>query len=104
VLHKSNFEHYEDIDPNFKELHKMSYNDTGIDACNLIDTIVQCKLRDKSLSLKECSTFFASQNIFCKKENKAIVKWEKLIITRNKDSVLSDNLKCKKKLFVDKTY
>jgi superfamily II DNA or RNA helicase len=98
------FYEYSDIDPEFKEINNMSKNDTGIDACNLIDTIVQCKLRDKSLSLKECSTFFASQNIFCEKENKAIVKWEKLIITRNKDSVLSDNLKCKNKLFVDKTY
>jgi len=98
------FYEYSDIDPEFKEINNLSKNDTGIDACNLIDTIVQCKLRDKSLSLKECSTFFASQNIFCEKKNKAIVKWEKLIITRNKDSTLSDNLKCKKKLFVDKTY
>jgi len=98
------FYEYSDIDPEFKEINNMSKNDTGIDACNLIDTIVQCKLRDKSLSLKECSTFFASQNIFCEKENKAIVRWAKLIITRNKDSVLSDNFKSKKKLFVDKTY
>jgi type I site-specific restriction endonuclease len=82
----------------------MSKNDTGIDACNLTDTIVQCKLRDNSLSWKECSTFFGSQNIFCEKENKAIVRWAKLIITRNKNSTLSDNLKCKKKLFTDKTY
>jgi predicted helicase len=101
---KQSFYEYYDIDPEFKEENSMSKNDTGIDACNLIDTIVQCKLRDNSLSWKECGTFFGSQNIFCEKENKAIVRWAKLIITRNKDSVLSDNFKSKKKLFVDKTY
>ena len=39
----------------------MSKNDTGIDCCDLIDTIVQCKLRKNgnSLCLKECATFFA---------------------------------------------
>ena len=39
------FYEYNDIDPNFKELNKMSRNDTGIDLCDLDNTIVQCKLR-----------------------------------------------------------
>jgi hypothetical protein len=68
-----------------------------------LDTIVQCKLRDKSLSWGECSTFFGS-NISTNDNGELITKWKKMIITRNKDSTLSDNLKCKKKLFVDKTY
>ena len=102
--YKQPFYEYYDIDPEFKEENSMSKNDTGIDACNLTDTIVQCKLRDNSLSWKECGTFFGSQNIFCEKENKAIIRWKNLVITRNKDSVLSDNFKSKKKLFVDKTY
>ena len=54
------FQEYTDIDPEFKEQNKMSRNDTGIDACNLIDTIVQCKLRQHYLGWKECSTFFGS--------------------------------------------
>jgi hypothetical protein len=43
------FYEYSDIISEFKELHNMSKNDTYIDACidacNLVDTIVQCKLR-----------------------------------------------------------
>jgi len=44
------FIHYADIDPSFKEDNYMSRNDTGIDACNLRDTIVQAKLRKNSLT------------------------------------------------------
>ena len=39
------FYEYDDIDPTFKELNYMSRNDTGIDCCDLHNTIVQCKLR-----------------------------------------------------------
>ncbi len=52
------FYEYNDIDPTFKEINKMSRNDTGIDCCDLIDTIVQCKVRTNKLTWKECSTFF----------------------------------------------
>ena len=41
------FYEYNDIDPNFKEVNKMSQKDTGIDCCDLKNTIVQCKLRKK---------------------------------------------------------
>ena len=44
------FYEYDDIDPSFKENHKMSRNDSGVDASNLLDTIVQCKLRKESLT------------------------------------------------------
>lgn len=57
------FLEYNDIDPDFKEKNRMSRNDTGIDCCDMDDTIVQCKLRTVSLTLKECSTFFASQTM-----------------------------------------
>jgi hypothetical protein len=43
------FYEYDNIDPTFKENNKMSRNDTGIDACNLVDTIVQCKLRKTTI-------------------------------------------------------
>jgi superfamily II DNA or RNA helicase len=95
---------YEDIEPDFKELNKMSKNDTGIDLCNLIDTIVQCKLRKGQLTWKECSTFFGSQNMFCESEKKTIVRWSNLIITRNSESILSNNLIERRQLFIDKLY
>jgi superfamily II DNA/RNA helicase len=99
------FYEYSDINPSFKEEKNMSKNDTGIDACNLIDTIVQCKLRQKSLTWKECSTFFGS---LMYRDESGIFKprWNELIITRNQESKLSDNLneKLKFKLFIDKTY
>jgi len=98
------FIHYADIDPSFKEDNCMSRTDTGIDACNLRDTIVQAKLRKNSLTWKECSTFFASDTIFSKEVNKKIIRWDKLIITRNQDCKLSKNLLEKSSLFIDKTY
>ena len=102
--YKKQFYEYNDIDPTFKELNKMTRNDTGIDVCNLIDTIVQCKLRKNTLTWKECSTFFGSQNIFCSELKKSIIRWNNLIITRNDDSTLSDNLLERKELFIDKQY
>jgi superfamily II RNA helicase len=98
------FYEYNDIDPTFKEENKMSRNDTGIDLCNLTDTIVQCKLRKDYLNWKDCSTFFGSQNIFSKELKKTIVRWEKLIISRNKECKLSENLIERSELFIDKTF
>lgn len=102
--YKQQFYEYNDIDPTFKEQNKMTRNDTGIDACNLIDTIVQCKLRKDSLRWEDCGTFFGSQNIFDSVLKKTIVKWNNLIITRNKECKLSKNLKEKLELFTDITY
>ena len=98
------FYEYDDIDPTYKELNKMTRNDTGIDLSDLDKTIVQCKLRKNSLTWKECSTFFGSMSIFSKELNKAIIRWEKLIITRNNDCILSENLLERKDLFIDKPY
>ena len=103
-LYKTQFCEYNDIDPNFKEINQMSRNDTGIDCSDLDKTIVQCKLRNKYLTWKECSTFFGSQNVFDNELNKTIVKWEKLIISRNDDCKLSENLEVRKKLFIDMTF
>jgi superfamily II DNA or RNA helicase len=97
------FYEYDDIDPDFKEVNKMSRNDTGIDASNLTDTIVQCKLRKDTLNWKDCSTFFGSQNIFSDELNETIIRWKKLIITRN-ECKLSDNLKDRYQLFLDKIF
>ena len=68
--YKQMFYEYNDITPEFKELYNLSKYDTGIDACNLSDTIVQCKLRMKNLTWNECATFFGSQNTFCKEKKR----------------------------------
>lgn len=102
--YKKQFYEYDDIDPTFKEINKMSRNDTGIDCSDLLNTIVQCKLRKSSLTWKDCATFFGSQNIFCNELKKAIVRWDNLIITRNSDCILSENLLERKELFIDKPF
>ncbi len=103
--YNSPFHEYESIPVEYKELNCMSKNDTGIDACNLIDTIVQCKLRTNSLTWKECSTFFGSVT-YRDEEGKLKTRWNNLFITRNQESKLADNLneKLKFNLFTDKTY
>ena len=98
------FYEYDDIDPNFKELNKMSHNDTGIDCSDLLNTIVQCKLRKNTLTWKECSTFFGSQVIYCNELKKPIVRWDNLIITHNNDCTLSEHLLERNDLFIDKPY
>jgi len=98
------FYEYNDIDPNFKELNQMSKNDSGVDLCNLIDTIVQCKLRKQYLNWGECSTFFASRNIFNDETNLVEIRWKNLLIARNSECKLSCNLSIKNKLFTDITY
>ena len=101
---KKPFYEYDDIEPTFKELNKMSRNDTGIDLSDLDKTIVQCKLRKTTLTWKECSTFFGSQVIFNKELNKSVIRWDNLIITRNNDCILSENLLERKELFIDRPY
>jgi hypothetical protein len=95
---------YNDIKPSIKEKHGLTYSDTGIDACNLTDTIAQFKLRSKTLTWKECSTFFGSQNIYNKLLDQTVIKWKHLILVRNKDSTLSKNLKLREDLFIDIKY
>jgi superfamily II DNA or RNA helicase len=103
--YKQKFYEYDDINPEFKELHQMSRTDTGIDACNLLDTIVQCKLRQSNTNLnwKECATFFGS-NVYTNEDDVLSIRWQKMIITRNSDCNLSKHFDCRKKSFLDKTY
>lgn len=97
------FYEYNDIDPSFKEKNEMTKNDTGIDACNLIDTIVQCKLRKETLSWKECGTFFGS-NLMRNESGDMVLRWKKFIITRNKECILTKILKEKQSFFTDRPY
>src|SRR5690606_33929482 len=84
---KRPFYEYDDIDPEFKEENKMTRNDTGIDCCDLIDTIVQCKLRADTLTLKECATFFASQTTYHETKKEYMIRWKKLVIARNEGCI-----------------
>ncbi len=102
--YQKQFYEYNDIEPNFKEINKMSRNDKGIDGSDMDKTIVQCKLRTNNLTWKECGTFFGYRVIFRNELNKPIIRWETLIIVRNSDCVLSKNLLEKKELFIDKVF
>lgn len=87
------FYHYTDILPSFKLENNLSKYDTGIDICDLQDSIVQVKLRSKNLSFKEVSTFLSSQLQYCNSTNKWVIKWQNPIIARNDTSTLSYQLK-----------
>jgi hypothetical protein len=50
--YNKHFYEYDEIDPTFKELNKMTRHDTGIDCSDLLNTIVQCKLRKNTLTWK----------------------------------------------------
>ncbi len=95
---------WDDVSPEFKELNNLSQADSGIDGCDLTDTIMQNKLRKSSLTWGEVATFFGSQNTFDDNLDKTIVKFQKMVITRNKGSKLSKNLLGKSKMFTDREY
>ena len=72
--YQKSFYEYNDIYPNFKEIHKMSRNYTGIDCSDMDNTILQCKLRTNNLTLKECGTFLGYRVIFSNVLNKPIIR------------------------------
>ena len=94
---------YSDIPNDFKEANKMSRIDTGIDCCDMVDTIVQCKLRCESITLHDCSTFFTAQNSWDETTREVKVKWKNLIVSRNINSKFSTNFVDKRR-FIDKPY
>jgi superfamily II DNA or RNA helicase len=102
--YKKIFFEYSDIDPDFREINQMSQIDTGIDCCDLTNTIVQCKLRLTSLNWRELGTFFGSQVIYDEETKSKYIRWHNLLIVRNLDSKLSSHLAHKSNLYVDKTY
>jgi hypothetical protein len=95
---------FEDIDSAARLKLEFTKKDIGIDACNLIDTIVQCKLIESVLTWKHFSTFFANQNAYDESTDETIVRWKKMIIVRRSDSKLSKYLAKKSKLFIDIKY
>lgn len=67
------FYEYDDIHPEFKEENCMSRSDTGIDCCDIVNTIVQCKLRKDILNWKDCSTFLAVKIFFVRLKRKQLL-------------------------------
>jgi hypothetical protein len=82
--YKTPFYEYNDIPPNYKEQNNMSKNDTGVDACNLIDTIVQCKLRTHSLRLEDLGTFLLN-GLYTNELDKIASKWINLLLLEIKN-------------------
>lgn len=99
-----NFYEYNDIPTDFKITNNLSILDTGIDCCDLNDTIVQCKLRSNNLTWADCSSFIASKTSFNKETNQEYIRWLKCVITRNSDCKLSKNLTDHNFRFIDKPY
>jgi superfamily II DNA or RNA helicase len=94
---------YRDIPIEFKEENNMTINDTGIDCCNLTDTIVQCKLR-KSIDFNSTSTFMGWQTVFDKVSKKTVIRWPNLVLARNDDSTLTSTMKLRSEVLIDKLY
>jgi hypothetical protein len=75
-----------------------------IDACNLIDTVVKCSLKDL-LKVNDCSTMYVSS--LCRNESGNLEwKWNNFIIARNKKSKLFPciNKKIESNTLNDKAY
>jgi superfamily II DNA or RNA helicase len=98
------FYEYNDIPTDFKINNYLSILDTGIDCCDLNNTIVQCKLRSNNLTWTDCSSFIASKTSFNKDTNQEYIRWLKCVITRNNDCKLSKNLTDHNFRFIDKPY
>jgi superfamily II DNA or RNA helicase len=95
------FYQYDEISPDYKEINNLSKQDTGIDFTDLVDTIGQCKLRKHNLTWRECSTFFSSCIGYNEITNEKYIKWLNLILCRNSECILSNNLQFNNKLFTD---
>ena len=103
--HNKMFYEYEDINPSFKEDNQMTKEDTGIDICDTINTIIQCKMycSSNSITWEKLGTFFGSQNILNEK-GEIIVRWPNMIITRLEESKFSSNMKTRMNLFKNISY
>ena len=99
-----NFYEYNDIPTDFKITNNLSILDTGIDCCDLNDTIVQCKLRSNNFTWTDCSSFIASKTALNKDNNTEHIRWLKCIITRNSDCKLSRNLLEHNFKYIDRPY
>ncbi len=83
------FHLWEDVALEVKDAHGLPHPDVGIDVTDATTAIVQCKLRARTLTWSDCSTFLA-----CAVDRRAhasglCVPWSEVIIARNACSRLS---------------
>ena len=81
---------WEDVDATTKEACGLTKADAGVDVTDGATTLVQCKLRSRNLTWRECSTFFASAVSFT--NGAYSVPWRSLLLARNSCSTLSRTL------------
>lgn len=81
---------WEDLDAATKEAHGLTKADAGVDVTDGTTTLVQCKLRARYLTWRECATFFASAVSFA--DGAYIVPWQSLLLARNACCQLSRTL------------
>ena len=80
---------WEDVPHEIKAARGLVRRDLGIDVTDGATTIVQCKLRARTVTLRECATFFASSLSFG--DGAYHVPWQSLLLARNACSKLSPN-------------
>ena len=78
---------WEDLDAATKEARGLTKADAGVDVTDGATTLVQCKLRARYLTWRECATFFASAVSFT--DGAYHVPWRSLLLARNACSKLS---------------
>lgn len=72
---------WEDLDAATKEARGLTKADAGVDVTDGATTLVQCKLRARYLTWRECATFFASAVSFT--DGAYHVPWQSLLLARN---------------------
>jgi predicted helicase len=82
---------WEDVDHETKEARGLTRADTGIDVTDGATTIVQCKLRSRSVTWGECATFFGSAVAYA--DGIYSVPWTRLLLARNASSWMSPHLR-----------
>ena len=82
---------WEDVDHETKEARCLTRADTGIDVTDGATTIVQCKLRSRSVTWGECATFFGSAVGYA--DGIYSVPWNRLLLARNASSSMSPHLR-----------
>jgi len=81
---------WEDLDAATKEARGLTKADAGVDVTDGTTTLVQCKLRARNVTWRECATFFGSAVSFA--NGAYIVPWKTLLLARNACSTLSRTL------------
>jgi DNA repair protein RadD len=80
---------WEDVPHEMKVARGLARRDLGIDVTDGVTTIVQCKLRKRTVTWGECATFFGCAVAYT--DGAYAVMWRDLVLARNACSKLSPN-------------